>query len=153
MSTDPRYIEKWVGYLQGSEHEMSIVAAKKLGATKDPAVIPHLLKALVNRPDDLRTAVIRALAEIGDRSATSSLVNLLHDSNPLIASASADALGWIKDAKAVPSLVQILVDYKTGSSRHFQLHGFNRGLFMAVVHALKSINTREAQIALEKYNR
>ncbi|MDX2076913.1 MAG: HEAT repeat domain-containing protein [bacterium] len=153
MSTDPRYIEKWVGYLQGSEHEMCIVAAKKLGATKDPAVVPHLLRALVNRPDDLRSAVIRALAEIGDKTATASLVGLLKDPNPLIASASADALGILKDSKAVPSLVQILVDYKEGSSRHFQLHGFNRGLFMAAVQALKAIDTREARTALEKYNR
>jgi HEAT repeat protein len=153
MSTDPRYIEKWVGYLQGSDHEMCIVAAKKLGATKDPAVVPALIQALVNRPDDLRSAVIRALAEIGDKSATPALIQLLHDPNPLIASASADALGYIRDAKAVPNLIQILADYKTGNSRHFQLHGFNRGLFMAVVQALKAIDTPQARSALEKYNR
>jgi len=138
MSIDPSYIEKWVGYLQGSEHEMSIVAAKKLGVTKDPSAVAPL---------------IRALAEIGDKSATPSLVVLLKDSNPLIASAAADALGVIKDVKAVPHLVQILAEYKSGESRHFQLHGFNRGLFMAVVQALKHIDTREAQIALAKYNR
>lgn len=153
MATDPRYIEKWAGYLEGSDHEMCIVAAKKLGMTKDPVVVPILLRALVNRPDDLRSAVIRALSEIGDKSATSTLVQLLHDSNPLIAAASADALGFIRDSKAVPNLVQILADYKTGSSRHFQLHGFNRGLFMSVVQALKSIDTPQARAALDKYNR
>lgn len=153
MSTDRRYIEKWVGYLQGSDHEMSIVAAKKLGATKDRMVVPALIQALVNRPDDLRSAVIRALAEIADKSATPALVRLLYDPNPLIASASADALGYIRDVKAVPNLIQILADYKTGNSRHFQLHGFNRGLFMAVVQALKSIDTPQARAALDKYNR
>ena len=153
MAIDPSYIEKWVGYLQGSEHEMSIVAAKKLGVTKDPSAVAPLIRALHNRPDDLRSVVIRALAEIGDKSATPSLVVLLKDSNPLIASAAADALGVIKDVKAVPHLVQILAEYKSGESRHFQLHGFNRGLFMAVVQALKHIDTREAQIALAKYNR
>lgn len=153
MPTDPRYIEKWVGYLEGAEPEMCIVAAKKLGLTKDPVVIAPLIKALTNRPDDLRSAVVRALAEIGDKSATPSLTRLLRDPNPLIASAAADALGIISDPKAVPSLVQILAEYKTGNSRHFQLHGFNRGLFMSVVQALKTINTHEARVALDKYNR
>lgn len=153
MATDPLYIEKWAGYLDGADHEMCIVAAKKLGATKDVVAVPILVRALNNRPDDLRTAVIRALSEIGDKSATPALIPLLRDPNPVIASAAADALGMIGDAKAVPNLIQILADYKTGNSRHFQLHGFNRGLFMAVVQALKAIDTPQARAALDKYNR
>jgi HEAT repeat protein len=153
MSQHARFIEKWVGYLNDIDREMSLIAAQKLGSTRDASVVPELLKALHNRPDDVRTAAIRALGEIGDGAAVPALIDILHDPNPVVASASADALGMIGDARAVPHLVTILHDYKAGNSRYFQIHGFNRGLFMAAVQALQIINTPEARRAIAKYHR
>jgi len=153
MSQQAAYIEKWVGYLNDIDHDMSLIAAKKLAKAPDPKVVAELIKSLNGRPDDIRIASTRSLGQIGDRRAVKALVDLLNDSNPLIASAAADALGTIGDASAVPALVGILHDYKTGNSRHFQLHGFNRGLFLASVYALQQINTPEARRALNKYNR
>jgi len=34
-------IEKWVGYLHNIDREISCIAAKKLGETKDKVVIPE----------------------------------------------------------------------------------------------------------------
>jgi len=153
MSQQAAYIEKWIGYLNDVDHEMSLIAAKKLANVSDPQVVAELINSLTGRPDDVRVASARSLGKIGDRRAVKPLVDMMKDSNPLISSAAADALGAIGDASAVPALVGILHDYKTGNSRHYQLHGFNRGLFMAAVYALERINTPEARRAVDKYHR
>lgn len=154
MSQHDLFIKKWVDYLNNAtDAEMSRIAARKLGEAKDPVVVPDLIRALQNRPDEVRLAAARALGEIGDRAAVRSLVGLLHDGNHLVASAAADALGEIADVAAVPALVGILRDYKERSSRHFQIHGYNRGLFMAAVQALNRIGTREALQAVQTYHR
>ncbi len=154
MSQHDLFIQKWVEYLNNAtDAEMSRIAARKLGEARDPVAVPHLLRALENRPDDVRLAAARALGEIRDRQAVKSLVGLLHDRNPLVASAAADALGEIADASAVPALVSILRDYKERSSRHFQIHGYNRGLYMAAVQALNRIGTPEALRAVATYHR
>jgi HEAT repeat protein len=153
MSQNVRFIEKWINYLNDIDREMCLIAAQKLGSTKDSSVVPELIKALNNRPDDVRTAAARALGEIADPAAVAPLVGLLHDSNPLVASAAADALGAIGHPSAVPALVEILRDYKSGTSHHFQLHGFNRGLFMTAIYALQRIDTREARKAVNTYHR
>jgi HEAT repeat protein len=152
-SQHQKYVEKWVGYLNTSDREMSRIAAKKLGASKDPAVVPVLAKALNNRPDEVRLAAARALGEIGDPSAVPFLIQILHDSDPLVASAAADSLGEIGSEKAVPHLIEILKDYKSANSRHFQIHGFNRGLYMAAVHALERIGSADARRAIARYHR
>lgn len=153
MSLNDKFIEKWVGYLNDVDRDMCIIAAQKLGASKNKAVVPDLVKALNHRPDDIRTAAARALGVIGDPSAVPALVKLLGDSNSLIASAAADSLGEIGDPSAVPALVKILSDYRSGKSRHTQIHGFDRGLYMAAIYALQKINTPEARRALAQYNR
>lgn len=147
------YIEKWIGYLNDIDREMCRLAAEKLGMTGDPQVVPHLVKALKNRPDDVRIAAIRALGLIGDPEAVRPLVDMLHDQNPLVASTAAESLGQIGHSSAVPALRDILRQYKDGSSRHFQIHGSNRGVFMAAIYALQRINTPEARLAVTKYHR
>lgn len=153
MSQREQYIAKWVGYLNDIDREMSRMAAQKLASAGDSSVVPALIKALDKRPDDVRIAAARALGDLGDNRAVKPLLGLLYDGNPLIASTAAEALGAIGDEAAVPDLVAILRDYKSGNSRHFQIHGFNRGLFMAAVHALERIGTREAQRAVKTYHR
>ncbi|MFW5748171.1 MAG: HEAT repeat domain-containing protein [Chloroflexota bacterium] len=153
MPADSQYIAKWVDYLRHADREMSRIAAQKLGATHDPQVIPELVKALQGRPDDVRTAAVRALGEIGHPDATPALVKLLDDNNVLIASAAAEALGVIGDARAVEPLTRVIAQYKRELTRHTQLHGFNRGLYMAAVYALEQIGTPEARRAISQYYR
>jgi HEAT repeat protein len=154
MSQHDLFIQKWIEYLNNAtDSEMSRIAARKLGEAKDPVVVPDLIRALESRPDDVRLAAARALGEIGHRSAVKALIGLLHDSNHLVASSAADALGEIADSTAVPALVSILQDYKERSSRHFQIHGYNRGLYMAAVQALNRIGTPEALRAVATYHR
>lgn len=152
MSRNAKYIEKWVGYLNSADREMSRIAANKLGDTKDASVVPYLVKALDNRPDEVRLAATRALGEIGDSAAVAPLIDVLSDKDPLIASAAADSLGAIGSDRAVSSLVRILKEYDK-QSRHFQIHGYNRGLYMAAVHALQRIGTPAARKAVERYHR
>jgi HEAT repeat protein len=147
------YVEKWVGYLNASDRDMSVMAARKLAKTNDPRSVSELIHALKGRPDDIRIAAIRALGEIGSKQAVKPLVRLLHDPDPILASAAADALGAIGDKASVPALVEVLHDFKSGNSRHSQLHGFTRGVFMAAIYALERINTPEARRAIQQYHR
>jgi len=148
----PEYIQKWIGYLNDVDRDMSRIACEKLAKTKDPKVVPELSKALKNRPVEVRAAAARALGEIGHRSAVAALVEALKDSDIMVSSAAADALGEIGDSAAVPALSKILHDYKTGLDRHKQIYGETRGLYMAAVYALQRIGTREAKAAVQKYH-
>lgn len=151
---DPRFIKKWVGYLHNTDRQMSVIAAGKLGSTKDSTVVPELTKALSKRPDDVRIAAARALGDIGDRTAVPWLVKLLQDPNAILASTAAESLGKIGDRSAVPALIQVLENYKSGrKTRHDELHGYDRGVFTEAVYALKRIDTIPARRAVEKYHR
>lgn len=147
------YIEKWVGFLNAVDREMSVMAAQKLSKVRDESVVAELINALTQRPDDVRTAAARSLGDIGDARAVPALMALLDDSNSVLASAAADSLGKIGSEQAVPPLVQILKDYKDGRTRHNQLHGFDRGLYMAAVYALQKIGSPKALSAVKKYHR
>ena len=148
-----QYIEKWIRYLNDTDRDMSRMAAEKLGDTMDTTVVPELINTLANRPDDIRLAAVRSLGKIGDRKAVKPLIKLLDDMNPMIASTAADALGQIGDDSAVPALRDILSTYKNNLGRHNQIHGQNRGLFMAAVYALQAINTPAARSAVDRYYR
>lgn len=152
-NTHPAFISKWLGKLNDVDREMSQIAAQKLGSTKNPAVVPELVKVLRNRPDDVRASAIRALAQIGDRTAVPSLLPLLNDINPMIASAAADALGEIGHMSAVPALIDILKNYKQANNRQQQLRGTSRGVYLSSLSALKRIGTVQALRAVEQYER
>ena len=146
-----QYIEKWIRYLNDTDRDMSRMAAEKLGDTMDSSVVPELINTLSNRPDDVRLAAVRSLGKLGDRTAVKSLINLLDDDNPMIASTAADALGQIGHESAVSALKDIHANYTSGKNLHNELHGQNRGLFMAAVYALQTINTPLARSALKRY--
>ena len=146
-----KYVQKWIGYLNDIDREMSRLAAQRLGESKNPNAVPALVGTLRNRPDDVRLAAVRSLGQIGDAGAVNALVVLLDDMNPMIASTAADALGDIGDDSAVPALRKVLREYKKSISRHNQIHGDQRGLYTASVSALKRIGTRDALKAVEKY--
>lgn len=146
-----KYIEKWIGYLNSIDRDMNRLAPEKLGRTKNPVVVPELIKSLQNRPDDIRIGAARALGEIGDPAAVRHLIPLLKDENPLVASTAADSLGAIGDPAATKGLVEFLRDFKSAHNRHRQIHGFDRGVYIACANALRRIGTREAQKGLERY--
>ncbi|MDX1992899.1 MAG: HEAT repeat domain-containing protein [bacterium] len=145
------FIQKWIGKLNAADRDMSLIAAEKLGSTRDPNLVPELVKALKNRPDDVRASAIRALAVIRHRSAVPHLLPLLNDPNPMIATAAASALGEIGHMSAVSALGEILRSYKQGNSRHEQLRGINRGVYLSALDALKRIDTIQARSFVEKY--
>lgn len=153
MSVSNEYIEKWISNLNGVDREMSRIACEKLAKANDSTVIKELSKALVNRPNDIRTAAARALGAIGDKQAVPSLVGLLQDFDPIVASAAADALGQIGDSSAIPGLKKVLEGYKSDGDRHHQLHGEQRGVFMAAIYALERIGTPEAKTVVRKFTR
>lgn len=147
------YIQKWLGYLNDIDRDMSRIACEKLAKTKNPDIVPDLAKALKNRPLEVRAAAARALGEIRHRSAVPALISALKDQDYMVSSAAADALGEIGDPAAVPALRQVLHDYRSGADRHQQIHGESRGLYMAAVYALERIGTHDARAAINKYHR
>jgi HEAT repeat protein len=144
------YIKKWVGYLNSVDREMSRIAAEKLGTTGSNTVVPDLIKALTNRPSEIRAAAARALGHIGDPTAVIPLTELLKDNDFVVSCAAADALGEIRHRSAVPALREILRQNRTGA--HFErTHSNDRGLFVAAIHALERIGTVDALEAIRKY--
>jgi len=148
-----QYIEKWIGYLNDTDREMSRLAAEKLAGVDNRNAVEALIEALNNRPDDIRIASARALGQIGHSAAVKPLIKLLKDSNPMVATSAAEALGAIRNTGAVYALSEVLRRYKTENNRHFQVYGSERGVYMAAVDALKQIDTPQARLALNRYYR
>jgi HEAT repeat protein len=150
MSMATEYIKKWVGHLHSADREMSRLAAEKLGKTGDASVVPDLIKALTNRPNEIRAAAARSLGVLGDSTAVPALVELLKDDDFTISSAAADALGQIKHKSAVPALREVLRQHRAGM--HYErMHGHDRGLYVAALNALRNIGTPEALEAIRRY--
>ncbi len=148
MSTE--YIKKWVTYLHSVDREMSRIAAEKLGQAGSNSVVPELIKALSNRPSEIRAAAARALGNIGDATAVPALSELLNDEDYIVSCAAAEALGDIRHRSAVPALREILRQNRTGA--HFErTRSFDRGLYVAAIHALERIGTMDALEAIRKY--
>ncbi|MFN8374919.1 MAG: HEAT repeat domain-containing protein [Anaerolineae bacterium] len=148
MSTE--YIKKWIGYLHSVDREMSRIAAEKLGTTGSNSAVPELMKALTNRPSEIRAAAARALGNIGDPTAVPALAELLKDSDSIVSMAAAEALGSIRHVSAVPYLRTVLQQNST--SAHFErTRSHDRGLYVAAVHALEQIGTRDALEAIRRY--
>lgn len=153
MSVNTQFVEKWSRYLNNVDREMACIAARKLGETKDPAVVPLLMEAIKNRPDDVRVAIIRALGTIQDPKALKVLLPLLKDNSDLVATAAAVAVGDIRSARAINALTDVIREYKRAHNSYSRLHNTDRGLYIAALHALRSIGTREALNVVELYSK
>jgi HEAT repeat protein len=83
-----------------------------LGMLKDTRNIPHLLKVIENRgkyKDAQRATAALAMGFIGDKAATSSLVDVLNKStDEEIRAAAVVALGLLKDDSAVEPLYKLI---------------------------------------------
>jgi HEAT repeat protein len=83
-----------------------------LGMLKDTRNIPHLLRVIENRgkyKDSLRATAALAMGFIGDKSATSALVDVLgRSTDEEIRAAAVVALGLLKDPSAVEPLYKLV---------------------------------------------
>jgi HEAT repeat protein len=144
------YIRKWVSYLNSGDREMSRIAAEKLGQTNSNQVVPDLIRALKNRPPEIRAAAARALGHLGDITAVNALAETLNDDDSIVSCAAADALGQIKHRSAVPALREVLRIQSSGF--HYErTRGHDRGLYVAAYNALQAIGTTDALEAIRRY--
>lgn len=84
-----------------------IRAVYALSDLKGPKVAELLAKALKDPAEDVRAAAVRVLANKGE-TALPLLVEALNDQSPIVARASADALGNYQDARLLGPLMQAL---------------------------------------------
>ncbi len=91
-----------------SSEDVRYAAVSRLGALKYPEAMPAILARLRDDESTLvRSRAATALADFGDRSVVDPLCEALDD--PGVSRFAAIALGRIKDAKAVPALVELYV--------------------------------------------
>ncbi len=90
--------------------DVRIAAARVLGKTDNPDVIPHLVRALDDRDPGVRLSALEALRELKATSAVNEIVACLQDYNEDIRRAAAAALGEIGGQQAVLGLVLALRD-------------------------------------------
>jgi HEAT repeat protein len=122
-----RYIEPDV---LGALVADGINAARRNGALaalerQGPYAVPYLVKLLGSPDAELVMFALQILARIGDVSATTGMLPLLHHADPNVAQAAVEALGRLRATGAVPALLE-------------QLHG-NLWLQLAAVNALGEI--------------
>jgi HEAT repeat protein len=86
-------------------------ALSLLGKTQDPDCIDTCIKAMRDPEKAVRCQAAHALAEIGE-PASEKLILLLDDSDWRIRYRAAEALGHIKDKRAVTPLIKRLSDEK-----------------------------------------
>ncbi|MBD3209855.1 hypothetical protein GF318_00555 [Candidatus Micrarchaeota archaeon] len=98
------------GLLESLENQDSYLlknSIELLGKIKDPRSIPKLIEKLDMRTPDVRSSLVSSLAEAG-RAAVPALCDALGSSEPLVAAGAANALGKIKDKRAIKPLVSLL---------------------------------------------
>ena len=101
-------------YLQDLKSENVMVrnnAIYYLGENKEKLAVPMLIQLLNNdQPKETRLNAIEALGKIEEAISVEALVALLNEEDKEIKMAACDALGIIKNAKAVGHLIRILQD-------------------------------------------
>lgn len=144
IADHPAAHEAMIEALEHPLKEMRIRLALALAESEEPKVVPILINALYENDNDIRKKVVtalvkvglpsvaylhnvlgdsnikarcaaaEALGEIGDESAVSDLLKLLHNTDQDSRVAAVTALGKIKDSAATQSLLEILRDIKNG---------------------------------------
>ncbi|MFC1742790.1 sodium-dependent transporter [Candidatus Riflebacteria bacterium] len=104
---DARTIEPLIAALKDKEKIVRIEAIKALGNLKEPRAGEHLIKAL--KDEQVQLHAKEALVKIG-KPAVQPLITALMDKNRMVKRLAAEALGKIKDARAVDSLIKVLKD-------------------------------------------
>lgn len=88
-------------------------ACEALGRRRDSQSVPALLQLLLHeRDNNVLTEAALALGKIGDRRATEPLISLLSNDHDVVQLNAAGALRMLRDPRAEPFLVEILLDSK-----------------------------------------
>ncbi len=82
-----------------------------LGLVRDPDCIETFIRALRDPEKAVRVQATRSLADMGE-PASERLISLLHDTDWKVRYRAAEALGMMKETKAVEPLIQLLNDEK-----------------------------------------
>ena len=96
--------DTYVRQLQYPNTDMRVYATEKLGQSKNPNAVPHLIKALNDEKLVVRLTAIDALGNLQDHRATQSLLPFLRNERLRFVFATIEALGRIGDPNAVDSL-------------------------------------------------
>ena len=129
--------------LQHTNRRIRRGAAKALGNIGEPA-LDLLLKALRQGDVDTRRLIIEAIKEIRQPVATKVLLKLSRDRSADVRAATIEALEDRIDDAVITRLIQCLEDDATAR--------WNRTLISEIAaRILESVNTPEAQIALEEW--
>jgi HEAT repeat protein len=110
--TDPRLLDKLIGYLADKDATVCLHAVDALGQSGDPRVFDSLANALKAEKEYVRQNAAQALGLIGDPRAFDLLANALKAEKEDVRLYAAEALGLIGDPRAVDLLANALKDEK-----------------------------------------
>ena len=119
---DPRAVEFLISALKDKESYVRYAAAKVLGEIEDPRAIAPLISALWDEDIEVYEAAVEALDKINPKwmetveakNKVTEFINALKDENSCLRYVAAEALGEIKDPRAVEPLIFALKDEESG---------------------------------------
>jgi HEAT repeat protein len=105
-----RYVEPRVLGLLVAD---GVNAARRNGALaalerQGPYAVPYLLGAIKSSDPELVMFALQVLARIGDGASTAGILPLVAHPDPNVAQAAIEALGRLRNAEAVPALIDLL---------------------------------------------
>ena len=110
-------IQKHIEELKDSDQEVCKRAAEALGEIGDPAAVPALTEAIQTKNNEVGTAAVKALRNLGLEGFTvyakalgGTIDQLQNTKNEFVRRSAAEGLGEIGDPAAVPFLIKALKD-------------------------------------------
>ena len=104
------YAVNYIVFNAATAEDRRARAAYRLGRSRNPMAIDHLVHALSDASGKVRRQAARALGETGSEAAVNSLIRELESPSSDIRSEAAEALGRLKHTRAVDPLVEALED-------------------------------------------
>ena len=101
---DERAVQPLIQALRDENGKVRAAAAEALGEINDSRAIEPLIQALADDDSDVRSRATDALAKMG-RPASDKLILALENENILIKQGAAEALGEIKETRAIEPLI------------------------------------------------
>lgn len=147
-------VEEAIANLRHPDVSLRYYAAWWLGKfrVKDGAAVNALIEALSDEDDrtelggyPLRRNAARALAKLGDRTATPALITCLDCSDYYVREAAAQALGTLKATEAIPVLMNLI---QGGVEANLQVPGLPH-LAQPCDAVIEALGTLQAQQAIE----
>jgi HEAT repeat protein len=118
-SRDIRIIEPLIAALNDPDTTVRVRVAESLGNLRDERTIPPLIAAAQQEADDeVRAQLIASLGRQGDSQIIDHLLTALQDDSVLVRGAAAEALVAIPDQRAIPALIQVLLEENDSNTRY-----------------------------------